>query len=127
MLRKKRSKEKVILDTNFLIDNFKYKVRALSQLRGKSVKTIEPVTNELKRIASKRGRHSACAKLALMHLGKKGLKVLKTKEKSADMALLSMAKKGYIIATHDKLLKQKIKKLGGKVIFIRQKKYLVME
>jgi rRNA-processing protein FCF1 len=38
---------------------------------------------------------------------------------------LSYAKKGYVIATQDKILKDKIKKVKGKLAVIRQKKYVV--
>jgi len=119
--------EKIVLDTNFLVDNLKYKTRVFCRLRNKTLLTIQPVITELAAIAKGKSKSSLLAKLALSQIEKKPLKVLKTKETSADPALLSLSKKGYIIATHDKVLKQKIKKAGGKIIFIRQKKYVVME
>ena len=82
---------------------------------------------ELATIAEGKSKSALLAKLALSQIHKKPLKVLKTKETSADPALLSLSKKGYIIATHDKVLKQKIKKARGNIIFIRQKKYVVFE
>jgi rRNA-processing protein FCF1 len=114
---------KILLDTNFLIDNLKWKVGAFRSFRGRDVSTIEPVIHELEKLVSS----SIYAKLALAQIKTKGLKVLKTKQTSADPALLFLSKKGYIIATHDKLLKQKIKKSRGQVTYIRQKKYVVFE
>ena len=116
-----------MLDTNFLIDNLKWKVGVFRSFRGKQVETINPVVVELEALSKGKTVNNIFAKLALRQVKTKGLKALKTKETSADLALVSLSKKGYIIATHDKLLKQRIKKVGGRTIFIRQKKYVVLE
>ena len=57
----------------------------------------------------------------------KGLKILKSKEKNADLSLLEYSKEGYAIATQDIPLRDKITEIKGKVIFIRQKKYVLIE
>jgi rRNA-processing protein FCF1 len=120
-------KDRILLDTNFLIDNLKWKVGVFRSFRGKQVETINPVVVELEALSKGKTVNNIFAKLALRQVKTKGLKALKTKETSADLALVSLSKKGYIIATHDKLLKQRIKKVGGRTIFIRQKKYVVLE
>jgi rRNA-processing protein FCF1 len=119
--------DKILLDTNFLIDNLKWKAGVFRSFRGKWVGTIVPVIQELTALSKGKSVNNIFAKLALRQVKTKGLKALRTKETSADPALVSLSKKGYIIATHDKLLKQRIRKVGGKIIFIRQKKYVVIE
>jgi rRNA-processing protein FCF1 len=45
----------------------------------------------------------------------------------ADDALLALASKDTIICTNDKILKEKIKRKGAPLIYLRQKKYLVID
>ena len=118
---------KIILDTNFLVAVDKFKIDIFSELRGNDLFTLDTVINELKKISHGKGKDSVSAKVALELIKNKGLKILKSKEKETDLSLLSYAKKGYIIATQDKILRDKLKKNRRKIIFIRQKKYVVFE
>jgi rRNA-processing protein FCF1 len=117
---------KILLDTNFLIDIVRFKID-LSELKGNELFLDEAVVKELKRISRRNSKDSASAKMALVVLQAKGLKVLKSKEKEADLSLLERAKAGYAVATQDLELKRKLRKAGAKIIYIRQKKYLVKE
>ena len=116
---------KIIPDTNFLISASKFKIDIFSELRGNDLFTLDTVIKELEKISLGKSKDSISAKVALELIKKKGLKVLKSKEKETDLSLLSYAKKGYVIATQDKTLRSKLKKTGKKIIFIRQKKYVV--
>lgn len=104
-----------------------FKVNIFLELKGNKLFTLDTVITELKRISKGKGKNSLAAKVALNLIKRKALKVLKSKEKITDVSLLKYSKKGYAIATQDKILKDKLKRGGGNVIYIRQKKYVVFE
>jgi rRNA-processing protein FCF1 len=82
--------------------------------------TISSVIQELKKMKSKD------AKLALKLIDLKNVKILKTKEKNVDKAILKLADKSIIVATNDIKLRRKLKALGIKTIYLRARKYLAM-
>jgi rRNA-processing protein FCF1 len=118
---------KILFDTNFLISSIKFKIDIFLELKGNELFLTEPVMDEMKKIAKKKGRDSTAAKLSLSMAKEKGLKILKSKEKEADLSLLEYGKKGYAVATQDKILRNKLRKAGAKIIYIRQKKYVFLE
>jgi len=118
---------RVVLDTNFLVDCVRFKVDISSELVGNELFVLDSVLFELEKIAGRGSKESAFAKMALDYVKGKGLKILKSKEKSTDKSLQSYSEQGYAIATHDRVLKNRIKNNGGKVIYIRQKRYVVFE
>ncbi len=63
-------------------------------------------------------------KIALEVMKKEKFKEIKIEGKNADEVLIELSEKGYLIATNDKELKEKIKKKNGKVLFLRQKKII---
>jgi hypothetical protein len=120
---------KIIFDTNFLIDIFRFKVD-LDQIKEIVGKTeffvLENVKKEIETISKTKGRTGTYAKLSLKFLKQKNVKVLKSEEKNTDKALIEFAKKGYIIATNDRNLRKKIKELNLKIIYLRGKKKIMM-
>ncbi|MBU3896466.1 MAG: DNA-binding protein [Nanoarchaeota archaeon] len=116
---------KIILDTNFLMAIVQFKIDIFEQLAGNSLYTIESVINELKGLSKEKSKDGTAAKIALDIIKSKGLKILESKD-VADLSLIDYSNKGYIIATQDKVLQNKIKSLGGKSIYIRQKKYVIL-
>lgn len=118
---------RIILDTNFLMAIPQFKIDVFSQLRGNEIFVLDSVITELKKISKGTGKNSVAARIALELLKRKDLKILKSKEEDTDLSLLAYSKRGYLIATQDKVLRDKLKKGGGKVIYIRQKKYVVFE
>ena len=85
------------------------------------------VVRELKKHGEGKGQRAKAAEFALKLVKSKGLKVLYSKEKDTDKAIVGYAQKGYAVATQDRLLRTKSKKIGATVIYIRQKRYLVVE
>jgi rRNA-processing protein FCF1 len=116
---------KIILDTNFLIDLIRFKVD-IRELRGNNLFVTDSIVFELNKIAKRKTSEAIRAKLALGMIEAKGLKTLKSIEKNTDQTLVAYSQINYAIATQDSLLKTLIRKRGGKVIYIRQKKYVVM-
>jgi rRNA-processing protein FCF1 len=116
---------KIILDTNFLIDCIRFKIDIKSEFRGNELFIVDSIILEIEKIAKRKTKEASLAKIALDIIN--DLKVLKSKQDETDDSLIEYSKEGYVIATQDRDLKSKIKKLGGKVIYIRQKKYVVSE
>jgi rRNA-processing protein FCF1 len=118
---------KIILDTNFLIDCLRFKIDIKSELAGNKLFVLDSVIFEIEKIAKRGTKESSLAKLALEFINKNNLKILETGKKDADESLILYSKEGYAIATHDRVLKNKLKKMGAKLIYVRQKKYLVVD
>jgi len=116
---------KIILDTNFLIDCIRFKID-LKELEGNDLFVLDSITFELEKIAKRKTKESSLAKIALGFIKDKNIKIIKTRDNETDKYLVLYSKE-YAIATHDRALKNKLKKLGAKIIYVRQKKYLVVE
>ncbi|MDI6654296.1 MAG: hypothetical protein QME59_00200 [Candidatus Hydrothermarchaeota archaeon] len=114
---------KVVLDSNFLLLPFQFRIDIFAELDKLldvryEVYVTKGVIEELKKIKSRHGKG------ALSVANK--LRVIET-EGSVDEALLKLASKEVIIATNDKFLKEKIEKKGAPVIYLRQRKYLAID
>jgi rRNA-processing protein FCF1 len=117
---------RIILDTNFLIDCIRFNIDFKNELSGNEMFVLDSVLFELEKIAKRGTKESSLARLALEFISRNDIKILETGKKDADESLISYSKE-YSIATHDRALKNKLKNLGAKIIYIRQKKYLVVE
>ena len=121
---------KIFLDTNFLMIPVKFGVDIFSEMdriidEKYELVTVEPVVKELEFISQGRGKDAKAAKVGLELIKRKKIKVVKTKEKSADKSLIELSE-GNAVATLDVELKKKLMKIGRKVIYLRAKKYLVL-
>ena len=137
MLNLFNKKTKVILDTNFLfipgdagVDIFTEIQRIM--LESYELCVMESTINELENIISNTGKQKQGlnAKLGLILIKQKNLKTLASSSNHyADQSILDYAAKNpekTIVATQDKDLKQKLKKIPVRIITLRQKKYLEM-
>ena len=120
---------KFLLDTNFLLIPGKSKVDVFAELRrfGKpELYTIDLVVEELKKLASGRGRDSRSARLALELIGKKDVGVLKSCAANADLELERLAsERDFAVCTQDRALQERLRREGVVVIFLRQGRFLV--
>ncbi len=123
---------KVILDTNFLLIPASLGVDVFSQIKEIEPKAelfiIDKTIDELEKIRSRqKGRNKKSAEIALQMINKFRIKILKTTTfKNVDEIIEEKAEKGYAIATQDMALKRKLKN-KAKLIFLRQKKHVVIE
>ena len=126
--------KKILLDTNFLLIPYQFKVDIFTQIDRISMfqyklyildRTLEELTNIVKR---QKGRNKDAAKIALKLVVIKNVNVIKTNSnKNTDDVILDIAsKEGYIVATQDKDLKRELINHNVSVIVLRQKKILVM-
>lgn len=129
---------KIILDTNVFLVPGKFKVDVFEEFdrivdKDYELITIEPVVRELKKISQGNGKDAKSARIGLKFIKSKNIKVLKTKEKYTDKAILGLSKsflekgKKCAVATLDKELKQELIRQGSEVIYLRNKKYLVLK
>ena len=123
--------KKVIIDTNFLMVPYKFKVDIFSEFEricdfNYKLYIFEQSINELKVIMEKQsGKNKKAAQFALKLIKLKNIKIIKSGEnKEVDSLILQSVNKNTIIATQDTKLKKELLKKGSAVIILRQKKYL---
>ena len=118
---------RILLDTNFLVFAAMKKVRIFAEFKGNDVYTLDVVEKELAKLANGNSEDAAAARLAIRLLKAKKITALKSQEREADDELVRRSKAGYAVATQDRALRERVKKSGGKVIFIRQGRYVMPE
>jgi len=125
---------RIILDTNFLLIPGEFGVDVFSELQricdfNYDLYIVDQTVDEIEQIIDKdRGLSKRAAKLALDLAKKFDIGIIKTGRKNhVDDLLVDMAGQGNtIIATQDKELRDRINKIKGKIIMLRQKKYLIL-
>lgn len=124
--------KKIIIDTNFLMIPYKYRVDIFSEFNricdfNYKLIVFERTIHELRRIIEKQaGREKKAAQFALKLIGLKGVSMLKSGNTDVDSLILENLNDDTIIATQDAALKRELLKKGTSVIILRQKKYLEM-
>ncbi len=120
---------KLVLDSNFLLLPFQFKVDIFEEFKriieGKyEVYVTEGVIRELEGISRGGGKKGELAKAGLKMAG--GLKKMDSEILGVDEELKDLASKDFIICTNDKALKESIRKKRAPVVYLRQKKYLAI-
>jgi rRNA-processing protein FCF1 len=78
---------------------------------------------ELKSVANRKTKEGRLALMALKLIESQKIKVVQSLKKVVDEDLLALAKKeGFIVATNDKDLKEKLKKENVRIAYLRNKK-----
>ncbi len=112
----------IALDTNVLLGIESLKINPFEEIRlglGSSARIVVPleVKKELENIEG----NKKMVKTAITILGGEKPEIVETKAKNADDALLELAKKGFVVATNDRLLRKKIRNANCRIIFFRKK------
>ena len=121
---------KLIIDTNFLLIPFKFKIDIFSEFTricnfNYKLFIFEQSINELKNIIEKQsGKDKKAAQFALKLIELKHINIIKSEQKDVDWLILSKSDKDTVVATLDSNLKRELLKKGISVIILRQKKYL---
>jgi len=125
--------KKIILDTNFLLIPYQFKVDIFSEIARicdfkYTLCIMNQTLDELEKIAKEqKGKNRHAAMLGTMLLIQKAPLKLKSKKDNADDSIVEEASKGnYIVATQDAELKRRLKKLNVPVIVLKQKRYLAI-
>ena len=122
--------KKIILDTNFLLIPFQFKVDIFPEIKRicdfkYSIYILDKTIDELNKIIEEqKGKNKQSAKLALKLIKVKKIKKIKTQEGKVDDLLLEQ---DAIIATQDINLIKRLKNKKKKIIQLRQKKYLMLK
>ncbi|MBI2656465.1 DUF188 domain-containing protein [Candidatus Woesearchaeota archaeon] len=122
--------KRIIIDTNFLIIPYKFRVDIFSEFSricdfNYKLFIFEESINELEKIMqNQRGINKKAAQFALKLIKLKNIGIIKSNEKDVDGLILNDANEDDIIATQDIKLKQELLRKGVSVIMLRQKKYL---
>jgi uncharacterized protein len=121
---------KIILDTNFLLIPYQFKVDIFSEIdriitEAHILYVLDKTIDELHKIISDKNQKQAdkqAAKLALALIQAKNIEIIKTHE---DLFVddLIVKQEGYIVATRDKNLKRRLK---TKIITLRAEKKLIL-
>ena len=125
---------KILLDTNFLMICFQFKVDIFTQIDKISafnyrLFVLDKSIDELKKIVEEqKGKHKDAAKIALKLIAIKNIGIIKTKsnEKTDDIILDIASKEYFIVATQDKDLKRRLINQSVSIIVLKQKKTLVI-
>ncbi len=112
----------IIPDTNTWMAIGQFKVDIFSELERicdfkYEIVALDRIVEELEKV--KKGRENS--KLALAIIKKKGIRLVTTERGHVDDILVRLAKEGGIVITQDKELKERIKKVSGQLMTIRQK------
>ncbi len=122
-------KKLVLLDTNFLASVMKFKISLdrMEDVLQEAYEFLIParVLEELKKISP---RHELFAK-RLIESGR--ARLLPSEEESVDKELVRLSQKlgkgRVVIATNDKVLRKKLRKIGVRCVFVKGKKYFRVE
>ena len=120
---------RVVVDTNFMLIPFQFGVDIKAELDrildfNYELCTLDGVLRELESISKEKSKNGRDARVSLEMA--KDLNIIPVNG-DVDDALLMLASKDTIICTNDKILKDKIKRKGAPLIYLRQKKYLVID
>ena len=121
---------KIILDTNFLMIPYKFRVDIFSEINricnfNYKLFIIDKTINELKKIIQNQPvKERKGAELALKMIGLKKIESITSEAWDVDSAILEIADKNIVVATQDIFLKRQVIQKGASVIWLRQKKYL---
>ena len=121
--------KKIILDTNFLMIPYQFKVDIFDEINRiveekYDLITLDSVIKELKGLMKSKGKDAIAAKIGLELIKRKRIKIVKIKEKKTDDAILKLANENTIIATNDRLLIQRLKNRNIRIIYLRGRKHL---
>jgi len=120
---------RVVLDTNFMLIPFQFGVDIKAELDrvldfNYRLYTLDGVLKELEVLSKEKSQDGRAARASL-----EMAKDIPTIAANGDVddVLLRLASSDTIICTNDKILKEKIKRKGAPVIYLRQKKYLMID
>ncbi len=123
---------RIILDTNFLLIPSQFSVDIFSEISricnfSYKLYVVDKTIGEIERLGMGKSKDARSAKLGLELIKAKKVGVIKTDgEGYVDDLIVSIVKRGDVIATQDIGLKRRVKKKGARIITMRQKKKLVL-
>ena len=127
-----QSKPKIAFDTNMLLAIGQLKVDVFFEVEKKFGKEImlaipKQVLEELEKFKTGNETMKRNTGIALEEIERHKVEKIQVEAGNADNALEEMAKQGFYVASNDAVLRKRIKGFGGKVIYLRQSRFLEIE
>ena len=127
-----QNKPKIAFDTNMLLAIGQLKIDVFFEVEKKFGKEImlaipKQVLEELEGFKTGNEKMKKDTEIALEEIKRHKVKKMQIETGNADNALEKMAKQGFYIASNDAVLRKRIKGFGGKVIYLRQSRFLESE
>jgi len=125
-----RTKRKIMLDTNFLLTLVRNKIHGLEELKEDKPTeffTLGRVLFEIEVLGKREKKIAREASIVQQILKANNVKVLDSTLEDVDAEMVEKSKEGYIIATNDKFLRQRIRKEGGKTAYIRSMTFVEVD
>jgi len=127
-----QSKPKIAFDTNMLLTIGQLKIDVFFEVEKKFGKEImlaipKQVLEELEGFKTSNEKMKKDIKIALEEIKRHKVEKMQVEAGNADNALEKMAKQGFYVASNDAVLRKRIKGFGGKVIYLRQSRFLEIE
>ncbi|MFA5764348.1 MAG: hypothetical protein WC915_06080 [archaeon] len=116
------SKIKVILDTNFLLTMIRYKIHAIDEINSQipaEFFTLSGILGELNALGKSDKKIKKEVAIAKEIINKNNVKIIESTMENVDNELITLSS-DYVIATNDRELRIKVKKNGGKTIFVKK-------
>jgi rRNA-processing protein FCF1 len=113
---------KILLDTNFLLVPYQFKLDIFKEMRGVlegqySYVVPSGVIRELKKLGEGKGKEGAAARFGLKLLGMMEHEEIESSGNNVDNWILEYAQKeGLVVATNDRALREKLKRKRVKVV-----------
>ncbi|MFX1453635.1 MAG: PIN domain-containing protein [Promethearchaeota archaeon] len=126
----------IIIDTNFFFVPFDFKIDIFEEinriiLRNYKLIAFPAIIEELKKLEAKKNSIKWKNKIQLALKLAENCEIYEESplpNETIDNFILRIAKeKNWYVATNDKTLKKKLKNQGVPIIYLRQKKYLILE
>jgi hypothetical protein len=122
---------RVLLDASFLIRCAEFKVDLYGQLARLLPGAVEFVAldrtiGEVGKVAARPTKEGLAARLALMLLRKKGVRVATAGEGHVDTLIVQAARPGDIVATQDLGLKRRLRQKGIGIAALRGKEHVIL-
>ena len=123
------AKPRVAFDTNMLLAIRQLKVDVFSgvaEMFGEKAELVVPkqVLGELESLKKEGQSKAKAVDVAMAEIKGHRVKALEAEGTGADDALAFLAEQGYFVASNDAALRKRIKGFGGKVIYLRQSRFL---
>lgn len=121
----------VILDTNFLLIPFQFKIDIFSEIEylleiSYELAISSSSISELKKISKQKGKNGIAAKLALKMLdaNKEKIQVVQSRRNVDDWIVDYAQQKGAIVCTNDSKLRNRLKEGGIKMITLKGRSHI---
>lgn len=124
-----QNRPRIVFDTNMLLAIQQLHIDVFSETKkmfGAKAELLIPkqVFEELRNMTGKGEGIKRAVLIALEEIERYGVKIVDVDASNADSAIAKMAMEGCFACSNDAVLRKRIKGFAGKVIYLRQRRFL---